>query len=107
MCACAAAYVLVGRFPGARLLWVGLAVFQARKLAYGLGLTGEAVREFATFATALYDAYLANDATLAEEMDKALRLLIESHDTQRKPVEINFVGKGKRRIRIGYIAEKQ
>ena len=45
---------------------VGLSPFQARRLAYGLGLTGEAVREFATFATALYDAYLANDATLAE-----------------------------------------
>ncbi|HEY6098579.1 MAG TPA: ADP-forming succinate--CoA ligase subunit beta [Anaeromyxobacter sp.] len=45
---------------------VGLSPFQARRLAYGLGLAGEAVREFASFATALYDAYLANDATLAE-----------------------------------------
>jgi succinyl-CoA synthetase beta subunit len=45
---------------------VGLSPFQARRLAYGLGLGGEAVREFASFASALYEAYVANDATLAE-----------------------------------------
>ena len=42
---------------------------------------------------------------LAGELNRALELLIESHDTARKPVEIRFAGKGKRNVRIGYIAE--
>ena len=45
------------------------------------------------------------DEKLAGELTKALELLITSHDTQRKPVEIQFTGKGKRTVRIGYIAE--
>jgi len=44
----------------------GLSPFQARRLAHGLRLEGETVGEFARFATALYDAYMANDATMAE-----------------------------------------
>jgi succinyl-CoA synthetase beta subunit len=44
----------------------GLSPFQARRLAYGLGLRGDAIREFTAFASSLYDAYIANDATLAE-----------------------------------------
>ena len=45
------------------------------------------------------------DKKLAEELNKALALLITSHDTQRKPVEIRFKGKGKRGVSIGYIVE--
>ncbi len=45
------------------------------------------------------------DEKLAGELNKALALVIESHDTQRKGVDIRFTGKGKRRVRIGYIAE--
>ncbi|HUU59681.1 MAG TPA: hypothetical protein VMZ50_09060 [Phycisphaerae bacterium] len=45
------------------------------------------------------------DAKLQAELDKALALLIDSRDKDRKPVEVHFRGKGKRRIRIGYIAE--
>jgi succinyl-CoA synthetase beta subunit len=44
----------------------GFQPFQARQLAYGLGLTGESVTAFVRFATALYRAYLATDASLAE-----------------------------------------
>ncbi len=45
------------------------------------------------------------DARLRKEIDKALKLLIASSDTQRRPVDIQFRGKGKRDVRIGYIAE--
>jgi len=44
----------------------GLSSFQARRLAHGLGLQGETVREFARFAHALYEAYVSYDATIAE-----------------------------------------
>ncbi|MBI5066743.1 MAG: ADP-forming succinate--CoA ligase subunit beta [Deltaproteobacteria bacterium] len=44
----------------------GYCPFQARQLAYGLGLAGETVSAFAKFATSLYNAYVATDASLAE-----------------------------------------
>jgi succinyl-CoA synthetase beta subunit len=44
----------------------GLMPFQARRLAYGLGLVGASVSAFARFATGLYDSYVATDASLAE-----------------------------------------
>jgi succinyl-CoA synthetase beta subunit len=44
----------------------GFLPFQARRLAYGLGLKGETVSAFAKFATSLYNAYEATDASLAE-----------------------------------------
>ncbi len=44
----------------------GLSPFQARRLAQALRLDGAAVGEFARFAAALYEAFLANDATMAE-----------------------------------------
>ncbi len=45
---------------------VGFGPFQARRLAFGLGLVGESVIAFVRFATGLYDAYVATDASLAE-----------------------------------------
>ena len=45
---------------------VGLAPFQARRLAFALGLAGDAVGAFVKLATGLYQAYLATDASLAE-----------------------------------------
>jgi succinyl-CoA synthetase beta subunit len=45
---------------------LGLMPFQAKKLAFGLGLTGEAYKNGVKFLTALYKAYLASDASLAE-----------------------------------------
>jgi len=44
----------------------GFLPFQARRMAYGLGLAGETVTAFARFATNLYNAYVSTDASLAE-----------------------------------------
>jgi succinyl-CoA synthetase beta subunit len=45
---------------------LGLMPFQAKKLAFGLGLTGDAYKNGVKFLTALYKAYLETDASLAE-----------------------------------------
>ena len=45
---------------------VGFQSFQARKLAFGLGLDGALVGEAARFLSALYRAFEATDASLAE-----------------------------------------
>jgi succinyl-CoA synthetase beta subunit len=45
---------------------VGLAGFQARDLAFGLGLSGAAVQSFGKFAGAMYQAYEATDASIVE-----------------------------------------
>lgn len=46
-----------------------------------------------------------NDKKLQGELNDALTLLVGSRDTDRKPVDLRFVGKGKRRVRIGYLVE--
>jgi len=45
---------------------IGLAAFQARKAAFALGLKAKQVNQFVTLATALYNAFLATDASLIE-----------------------------------------
>jgi succinyl-CoA synthetase beta subunit len=45
---------------------VGLPAFQARKLAFGIGLPKEVVNKAVKFMTALYRAYVDLDASLAE-----------------------------------------
>jgi succinyl-CoA synthetase beta subunit len=45
---------------------IGLQAFQARKIAFNLGLSGKAFNEFTIFIMALYKAYLHSDATLFE-----------------------------------------
>jgi succinyl-CoA synthetase beta subunit len=45
---------------------LGLAPYQARNLAYGLGLTGEAAKNAAGFLMRLYQAFIEVDASLAE-----------------------------------------
>lgn len=45
---------------------VGLQGFQARKVAFNLGLSGQAMREMVKFVFALYKAYEAADASLFE-----------------------------------------
>jgi succinyl-CoA synthetase beta subunit len=45
---------------------VGFQAFQARKLAFGLGLDGKQVNEAAKFLLGLYRAFEATDASLAE-----------------------------------------
>jgi len=51
-------------------VWVdpitGLGDWQARQLAFGLGLTGRTVFSFARLVRGLYDAYMATDASLVE-----------------------------------------
>jgi succinyl-CoA synthetase beta subunit len=45
---------------------VGIQAFQARKIAFNLGLQGKALKEMTRFVTALYSAYIASDASLFE-----------------------------------------
>ena len=45
---------------------IGLAGYQARDLAFGLGLSGNAVNSFVRFATGTYKAYEASDASIVE-----------------------------------------
>src|ERR1700736_4198534 len=45
---------------------VGLAGYQARDLAFGLGLSGSSVNSCVKFAGAMYQAYVATDASIVE-----------------------------------------
>lgn len=45
---------------------VGLMPFQARRIAFNLGLSGVAFKEMTKFVTALYDAYSNSDSSLFE-----------------------------------------
>ena len=45
---------------------LGLLPFQARNVAFNLGLEGEACKEMVKFVTSLYKAYIASDANLFE-----------------------------------------
>ncbi len=44
----------------------GLLPFQARKVAFNLGLSGKAFKEMTKFVSSLYKAYIGSDATLFE-----------------------------------------
>jgi succinyl-CoA synthetase beta subunit len=45
---------------------VGLQGFQARKIAFNLGVSGQAFKEMVKFVTALYNAYVGIDASMFE-----------------------------------------
>jgi succinyl-CoA synthetase beta subunit len=45
---------------------VGIVPFEARQLAFGIGLDGPQANKFVKVATALYDAFVATDASLLE-----------------------------------------
>lgn len=45
---------------------IGMMPFQARKIAFNLGLSGKAFKEMTRFVTHLYKAYLGTDASLFE-----------------------------------------
>ena len=45
---------------------VGIQGFQARKIAFNLGLSGKAFKEMTKFVTALYNAYVGTDASMFE-----------------------------------------
>ncbi|MBA7572987.1 Succinate--CoA ligase [ADP-forming] subunit beta [subsurface metagenome] len=55
-------YIVIYRLhPG-----LGIQNFQARKIAFNLGLSGKAYKEMVKFVHALYDAFIASDASLFE-----------------------------------------
>ena len=66
---------------------VGLTAFQARKLAFGIGLPGEIVNKAVKFMTALYRAYVDLDASLAEINPF---LLTEDGELYALDVKLNF-----------------
>src|SRR5205085_12067181 len=45
---------------------VGLVPFEARQIGFGIGLDGALVNKFVKLTTALYEAFIATDATLLE-----------------------------------------
>jgi succinyl-CoA synthetase beta subunit len=45
---------------------LGLQGFQARRIAFNLGLTGKAFKEMVKFVSSLYNAYVGSDATMFE-----------------------------------------
>ena len=45
---------------------IGFLPFQARKIAFNLGLSGNAFKEMVKFVTALYNAYIKSDSSLFE-----------------------------------------
>ena len=45
---------------------IGLQAFQARKIAFNLGLSGKATKEMVKFVMALYNAYVGTDASMFE-----------------------------------------
>jgi hypothetical protein len=58
-----------------------------------------------TYPLSAVQSLSLSDERLNEELNKALTVLMASHDTQRKAVDITFAGKGTRQVRIGYVAE--
>jgi succinyl-CoA synthetase beta subunit len=66
---------------------VGLQAFQARRLAFGLGLAPELVNKAVKFMTALYKAYVDTDASLAEINPF---LLTEDGELYALDAKINF-----------------
>ncbi|MEO0475563.1 MAG: DUF4139 domain-containing protein [Planctomycetota bacterium] len=45
------------------------------------------------------------DAALQKELNKALTLIAESRNKQRRPIEVRFTGEGERRVRVGYLVD--
>ena len=45
------------------------------------------------------------NARLDSELKRALEVLAATHDSQKKLVSLNFKGDGKRKVRVGYVAE--
>ena len=66
---------------------VGLQQFQARKLAFALGLSGDAFKNGVKFLLALYKAYDATDASLAEINPL---VITKSGDVLALDAKINF-----------------
>ncbi len=65
-------------------------------------MTGEGIRSIPLESVS---AIHLNDPKLNEELSKALALLVDSRDTDRKSVQVDFEGKGERPVRIAYVTE--
>jgi len=70
---------------------VGLMPFQARKLAFGLGIPGELTGKAVKFMTALYKAFVDTDCSLAEINPL---VLTEDGDIVALDAKMNFDGNG-------------
>ncbi|MBF0165317.1 MAG: ADP-forming succinate--CoA ligase subunit beta, partial [Magnetococcales bacterium] len=68
---------------------VGFQGFQARNLAFGLGLVGPQVNKGVQFMTALYNAFVATDASLAEINPL---VVTEDGDVMALDAKMNFDG---------------
>lgn len=58
-----------------------------------------------SFDLSAVKSLMLNDKKLQAELNEALSLLIGSRNTDRKPVDVRFVGKARRKVRIGYLVE--
>lgn len=64
----------------------GIQAFQARRIAFNLGLNAKAFKEFISFITALYKAYIAIDALLFE-----INPMLKTSDDQIMAVDAKIV----------------
>ena len=64
----------------------GLLPFQGRKIAFNLGLKGEAFKDFLKFIDALYKAYIGTDASLLE-----INPLLKTSDNQIVAVDAKII----------------
>lgn len=65
---------------------LGLQPFQARKIAFNLGLSGEAFKSGVRFVTALYNAFVGSDASLFE-----INPVLKTSDNQIMAVDAKVV----------------
>ena len=68
-------------------------------------LTLATARGIKSLSMSTVQSLTLTDEKLTGELNKALDLLIASHDTQRRAVDVTFSGQGNRAVRIGYISE--
>ena len=90
-------------FPGG-----GLQGFQARKIAFNLGLSGEALKNCVKFVTNLYNAYVGLDCAMLEilyasgaRVSELCGLDLEDIDYQRQTIRVLGKGNKERTIPIG------
>ena len=65
-------------------------------------LTSEGMR---TVPLAKIDRVRFLNPVLESELGRALAVLAGTHDTQKKTISLNFAGKGKEHVRVGYVVE--
>lgn len=81
---------------------VGLQGFQARKIAFNLGLSGNAFKEMVKFIDALYKAYIGSDASMFE-----INPVLKTSDDQIMAVDCKVTLDGNALYRQKDLAEKR